>query len=152
MARRAAGRSRDPERQMQRLEHAVRRHIGHKSLRVGYASALEVIHLKEGDCTEHAVLLAALARAQGIPARVVTGLAYTQGYAGRSDVFVPHAWVMAWVGDRWRGYDAALPAFGSAHIGLSMGNGEPFDFYGGLELMGRLRVSAIDPQRPGDRP
>jgi hypothetical protein len=152
MARSAAGRSRDPARQMQRLEQAVRRHIRHKSLRVGYASALEVIQLKEGDCTEHAVLLAALARARGIPARVVTGLAYTRGYAGRSDVFVPHAWVMAWVNGRWRGYDAALPSFGAAHLGLSIGNGEPFDFYGGLELMGRLRVSAIESERHEEGP
>lgn len=143
LAAQAVGRTRDPARRMQRLEQAVREHISNKSLRIGYASAAEVIALREGDCTEHAVLLAALARAQGIPARMVTGLAYSPGYAGRSDVFVPHAWVMAWVDDRWQGYDAALPAFGAAHIGLSIGNGEPYDFYAGLELLGRLRVSSI---------
>lgn len=143
MSREAVGRARHAGRKMQRLERAVRRHIRNKSLRVGYASAAEVIELREGDCTEHAVLLAALARAQGIPARVITGLAYTPQYAGRADVFVPHAWVMAWVDDRWVGFDAALPAFGAAHIGLSMGGGEPFDFYGGLELMGRLRLLDI---------
>lgn len=149
MARDAVGRTRHAGRKMQRLERVVRQHIRSKSLRVGYASAAEVIALREGDCTEHAVLLAALARAQGIPARVVTGLAYSPHYAGRGDVFVPHAWVMAWVDDRWVGFDAALPAFGAAHIGLSMGGGEPFDFYGGLELMGRLRLLDIAPGSTG---
>ncbi len=143
LAAKAVGRSRSVPRRMQRLENAVRSHISRKSLRVGYASAAEVITLREGDCTEHAVLLAAMARAEGIPARVVTGLAYSPGYAGRNDVFVPHAWVMAWVEGRWRGYDAALPAFGAGHIGLSIGNGEPYDFYSGIELLGRLRVLEI---------
>jgi hypothetical protein len=146
LAESAAGRTRSPLRQMRRLEAAVRSHITHKSLRVGYASAAEVITLKEGDCTEHAVLLAALARAQQIPARVVTGLAYSPGYGGRQDVFVPHAWVMAWIDERWQGFDAALPAFGAAHIGLSMGNGEPFDYYSGLELLGRLELLSVSAQ------
>lgn len=150
LAIRAVGNSRDPARRMQRLERAVRQHIRLKSLRIGYASAAEVVSLREGDCTEHALLLAAMARALDIPARVITGLAYAPGYAGREHVFVPHAWVMAWVEGRWQGYDAALPAFGAAHIGLGMGNGEPFDFYGGLELIGRLRVLAVEPGRGSD--
>ncbi|MCK7594152.1 transglutaminase-like domain-containing protein [Pseudomarimonas salicorniae] len=152
MAESAVGRSRSAARRMYRLQEAVRRHIEHKSLRVGYASAAEVIELREGDCTEHAVLLAALARAQGIPARVVTGLAYAPGYAGRQDVFVPHAWVMAWIDDRWKGYDAALPAFGAAHIGLAMGDGEPFDFYSGLELLGRLELVEVSTRKAGGGP
>lgn len=145
LAAEAVGRSRSTARRMQRLELAVRRHISHKSLRVGYASAAEVVALREGDCTEHAVLLAAMARAEGIPARVVTGLAYAPGYAGRNDVFVPHAWVMAWVDERWQGYDAALSDFGAAHIGLGIGNGEPYDFYSGIELLGRMQVLDIRP-------
>ena len=42
------------------------------------ATAAEVARSREGDCTEHAVLLAALARARGIPARVAMGLVYVR--------------------------------------------------------------------------
>jgi hypothetical protein len=143
MAARHVGGTRSALQRMRRLEAAVRAHIATKSLKVGYAAAAEVIRLREGDCTEHAVLLAALARAAGIPARVVTGFAYAPGYAGREDVFVPHAWVLAWVDERWQGFDAALPGFGAGHIGLAAGNGEPFDFYAGIDLLGKLSVRAV---------
>jgi len=143
MAARHSGGTRSAAQRMQRLEDAVRAHISTKSLKVGYAAAAEVIRLREGDCTEHAVLLAALARAAGIPARVVTGLAYAPGYAGREDVVVPHAWVIAWIDERWQGFDAALPRHGAGHIGLTAGNGEPFDFYAGIDLLGKLTVRDI---------
>lgn len=143
MSARHVGGTRSARQRMQRLESAVREHISTKSLKVGYAAAADVIRLREGDCTEHAVLLAALARAAGIPARVVTGLAYAPGYAGREDVFVPHAWVIAWVDERWQGFDAALPRHGAGHIGLTAGNGEPFDFYAGIDLLGKLSVRAV---------
>lgn len=138
------GRTRDDVR-MLLLERRVREVISTKSLRIGYASAREALELKEGDCTEHAVLLAALARAANIPARVVTGLAYSARFGSRRHVFVPHAWVMAWIDGRWRGYDAALPRFDAAHIGLAAGQGDPFDFYAGLDLLGRMQISSIKP-------
>jgi transglutaminase-like putative cysteine protease len=37
-------------------------------------NALEILHNRVGDCNEHAVLLAALCRASGIPAQSVTSL------------------------------------------------------------------------------
>ena len=43
-----------------------------------FATAAEVAQSREGDCTEHAVLLAALARACGIPSRVAIGLVYVR--------------------------------------------------------------------------
>ena len=142
------GQTRDQPR-MLLLERRVRELIQVKSLRIGYASAREALDLGEGDCTEHAVLLAALARAAGIPARVVTGLAYSARFGERRHVFVPHAWVIAWVDGSWRGYDAALPRFDATHIGLAMGDGDPFDFYAGLDLLGRLQISEIS--RPSRR-
>ncbi|MDI7261905.1 MAG: transglutaminase domain-containing protein, partial [Thermodesulfobacteriota bacterium] len=39
-------------------------------------NALETLRNRVGDCNEHAVLLAALARASGIPAEVEAGLVY----------------------------------------------------------------------------
>ncbi len=129
---------------MRRLEAGVGRHIAVKSLRVGYASALDAARLGEGDCTEHALLLAALARASGIPARVATGLAYAPAFAGREAVFVPHAWVFAWTGRRWEGFDAALGSYGSGHIALETGDGDPVAFASGIDRLGRLSIAAVE--------
>jgi transglutaminase-like putative cysteine protease len=125
------------------LEREVRNFIATKSLRVGYASASEIVKNREGDCTEHAVLLAALLRASGIPARVATGIAYAPAYAGKRDVFVPHAWVHAWVDGAWRGYDAALPRYDAGHIAFGVGDGDPFRFYAGIELLGGVRILGV---------
>ncbi|THB81541.1 MAG: transglutaminase domain-containing protein [Desulfobacteraceae bacterium] len=48
--------------------------------------ALSTLKTRKGDCNEHAVLLAALGRAAGIPTRVETGLYYLDGK------FMYHAW------------------------------------------------------------
>ena len=54
-----------------------------------------------GDCNEHAVLLAALARAAGIPARVEAGLVYMDGR------FYYHAWNSLYLGE-WITADALM--------------------------------------------
>jgi len=125
---------------MTALERAVRAHISNKSLRVGYASASETLHSREGDCTEHALLLAALARASGIPARVATGLVYTDRYGSQRDVFIPHAWVQAWVDGKWRGYDAALNGMDSGHLAIGVGDGDPYRYYQGMSILGNLKI------------
>ena len=61
-----------------------------------------------GDCTEHAVLLTALARANGIPARVVFGMLLIE-----TDDAVHaygHAWTEVHAEGRWQVLDATLPA------------------------------------------
>lgn len=127
---------------MARLTGLVARHIQDKSLAVGYASASDAARLREGDCTEHAVLLAALARAAGIPARVVTGLAYATEYGGPA--FVPHAWVAAWTGKAWQAFDAALPGDAQVRIAVHAGDGDPWRFYGGVEVLGELAIEAVE--------
>jgi hypothetical protein len=59
-----------------------------------FSSALETLEAGYGDCGEHAVLLAALLRSPGIPARVVAGLLYVVADKG----YYYHAWVMAYTG------------------------------------------------------
>lgn len=148
LAREGAGVAKTPAAQMQSLENFVRRFIRTKDLSVGYASALEVAKNPEGDCTEHAVLLAALGRALGIPTRVVDGLVYIDEYAGKANVFVPHAWAQAWVDGRWRSYDAALHGFDAGHIALSTGQGDPWRFYAGFNTLGRVRMVSVEPLKP----
>lgn len=62
-------------------------------------SALEILQQKRGDCTEHAIVLAALAQAVGIPAKMVAGLAYDRR------AYHYHAWNELFVG-RWVEVDA----------------------------------------------
>ena len=63
-------------------------------------TALEALDAMRGDCTEHAILLATLARAVGLPTKLVTGLAYVGGGFGY------HAWTQVYVG-RWVEMDPA---------------------------------------------
>lgn len=147
LAQRAIGETQGDGPRMQALETFVRGFISNKNLSIGYASALEVVRKPEGDCTEHAVLLAALGRSLGIATRVVYGLAYAPGFGGSQNVFVPHAWMQAWVDGRWQSYDAALAGFDTGHIAFSTGDGDPWRFYQGVDLLGRIelkRIEAID--------
>lgn len=127
-------------RRMVRLKEYVGHHIRDTGPNAGYASALEAFRSRQGDCTEYALLLTAMARSIGIPARVVTGLVYVDRYGGRYRVFVPHAWVQAWVGGHWRSFDAALGHFDYTHIALNVGDGDPWKYFSSLDGLDRMRV------------
>jgi transglutaminase-like putative cysteine protease len=60
------------------LRDLVHEHISSKHLSTAYASASETARTGSGDCTEHAVLLAAVLKARSIPARVCHGLVYVE--------------------------------------------------------------------------
>ena len=61
---------------------------------VANADASQTLATREADCSEFSALFVAMARSLGLPARIVSGLAYS----GNS--FGGHAWVEVWVG-RW---------------------------------------------------
>lgn len=107
MAARAAGSETDVLRVAERLRETVSREVKYVDLGTGFASASEVCRRKVGDCTENGVLLAALGRARGIPARVVTGLIYVSRIAGEKDVMGFHMWTQFWINGRWVDMDAA---------------------------------------------
>lgn len=132
----------DPAARMRALQDVVFSHIGKKNLSVGYASAGDAARLREGDCTEHALLLAALGRAAGVPTRVVNGLAYSDDF-GERPAFVPHAWVAAWTGERWQAFDAALPG-DELRLAIHADDGDPWRFYDGLQAFGQLRIERIE--------
>lgn len=144
LANKATDKTHNDSERMHALESFVANYITDKNLSVGYASALQVARDPQGDCTEHAVLLAALGRALGIATRVVDGLVYSPSFGGERQVFVPHAWIQAWVEGRWRSFDAALGGFDAGHIAFSSGDGDPWRFYQGLDLLGRTRLTRVD--------
>jgi hypothetical protein len=128
---------------MHRLEDLVRQNMRRDADYVGYADAAEALRTGKGDCTEFAVLLAALARAQGIPARVVVGMAYSARFTGNKDSFNPHAWVQVYDGSRWQSYDAALESFDSAHVALTVGTGEPQELFDAFLQLRQLRIEHL---------
>jgi len=118
----------------------------------GHYSALDTIVRRAGDCTEAAVLLAALGRAIRIPTRVVSGLVYSRDdYHGLGNVFVPHSWVLAYVDGEWRSFDAALDHFDSTHIALIIGDGDARSIEAANQLAGLLEWQGMTEvrARPG---
>jgi transglutaminase-like putative cysteine protease len=105
-------------------------------------SAREVLGSRRGDCNEHAVLLAALARAAGIPARVIAGAVYA------NDGFYYHAWNELWLG-AWVSADAVfdqIPA-DATHVKLIEGGLEQQMALAGI--IGRLAFAVVE-ETPDD--
>jgi hypothetical protein len=158
LARKAVGDAKDATEAARRIESFVAQYIENKSFSVGYASAVEVVESRQGDCSEFAVLTAALCRAVGIPAQVVVGVAYVKEFAGLQG-FGGHAWVQAYLGGdewgqggKWVGLDSAFKSGGRGgydpgHIALAVGNGDPADFFNMATALGQFKIEKIDVQK-----
>jgi tetratricopeptide (TPR) repeat protein len=96
-----------------KLQQWVYQNIAYKDLTLGFSSAQETLQRKQGDCTEHAVLLAAMLRALGIPSRVAIGLIYLPDSSSQLGKFVFHMWTEAYIGNSekgdWLPLDATNP-------------------------------------------
>ena len=149
MARLAGGNTKDTAEAVGRIERFVCEYIEEKNLSVGYASAVEVAQSRQGDCSEHAVLTAALCRAVGIPAEVVVGLVFFKGPGSGSGsengLFGPHAWAQAYLDGRWFGIDApgSPRGFGAGHITLGAGSGGLEGFFEVIANLGYFRIVDI---------
>ncbi|HEX3996919.1 MAG TPA: transglutaminase family protein [Pirellulales bacterium] len=102
LAGQAAGSRTDPWEVAVALEKFTHDYITGRNYSKAFSTAVEVAESREGACTQHAVLLAALARARGLPARVAIGLVYTESTPG----FAFHMWNEVWIGGRWIPLDA----------------------------------------------
>jgi hypothetical protein len=146
MAHEAVGDKTDPWEVAVALEKYVGNTIRDKNFSTGFATAAEVAQTKEGDCTEHAVLLAGLARARGIPSRVAMGLVYAHGLRG----FGYHMWTELYIQDRWIPMDATLAqgGIGAAHLKLGdsslEGSSAMACFLPVFEVMGNLTVEVVN--------
>ncbi len=110
LAHKAVGNTKDAAKAARKIEAFVNNYMWPSGSST-YASAVEVASERKGDCTEYAVLTAALCRAAGIPARVVSGYVYRGYFNGKWNVFVPHEWTEAYIGDKWIGLDATKNRF-----------------------------------------
>ncbi len=123
LAQQAVGDEKNPVLAARKIESFVRSYIQQKDLSVGFASADETAASRTGDCTEHAVLCAALGRAVGLPTRLVVGFGYlptNYDQKQQTGMFGFHMWAEAWIGpDQWLAMDAALGSFDVGHIALA---------------------------------
>jgi len=127
---------------------------------VSLPSAREVLRTKVGDCNEHTALYVAMARALGIPARIVVGLVYIHG------AFYYHAWPEVYLDEGpstlpepqgrpeagrgapgaglWLPVDPTLNEFpaDATHIRLARGGLEKQAVI--LPLIGRLKIEVLE--------
>ncbi|MEN8127046.1 MAG: transglutaminase-like domain-containing protein [Planctomycetota bacterium] len=146
LAKRAVGETKDAADASRQIEAFVDGYITQKDLSVGYASAAEVAQSRQGDCSEHAVLAAAMCRAVGIPARIVCGVVYADTFLGKQSIFGGHMWVEVYLDGDWYGLDATRSeqaGFSPGHIALAHGNGDPTDFFGLVNTLGCFEIEKI---------
>jgi len=106
----------------------VKGRLGFGSGDTGSASARQAYDEKQGDCTEHAALFVALARAAGLPARNVSGLAYISAGRNRA-IWGFHAWAEVWLGE-WVPVDTTVDELGISARYIMMYIDEPGDVHG----------------------
>jgi HPt (histidine-containing phosphotransfer) domain-containing protein len=116
LAKKLVGDETDPWRVAGRLEKWVHENMK-GSASVGFVKASQVCRALTGDCRQHAMLLAALCRAAGIPSRTAIGLVYVPD-PDRGPVLCFHMWTEVWVRGQWLMLDAVLGrgSVGAAHL------------------------------------
>ncbi|MCS7238673.1 MAG: transglutaminase-like domain-containing protein [Thermoguttaceae bacterium] len=134
------------------LERVANQWITDSNYKVGFATAAEVVDSRQGDCTEHALLLAALARAQNIPARVAMGLVYN------NKAFYYHMWTEVWIDNMWYPLDATLArgGIGAAHLKMATSSLENSAALARmlplLQAVGKLKIEILEARYPSDSP
>lgn len=91
------------------VERFVFNHINNKKMGIPILPASDVLKNRSGDCTEHAVLSAAILRSLGIPARAVVGMLLSREFGVYRNVFVYHMWTEAYNNGKWILVDATRP-------------------------------------------
>lgn len=146
MAQEARGQATEPSKVALALEHYVFDTVTKKDFSQAFATAAEVAQSRQGDCTEHAVLLAALARACKIPARVAIGLVYLE----RAQGFGFHMWTEVYLDGVWTPLDGTLGQGGIAagHIKLTDSSLDGAAAYSTFlpvaQVLGLLKISVLD--------
>jgi hypothetical protein len=145
VAKQVAGDEKDAWRKVVAIEQFVNRDISKKNFAHVFDSASEVARSHEGDCTEHAVLLMALARAQAIPARAAAGLVYVPV----DRAFSYHLWAEVFVDGRWIPVDGtlALGGIGAGHMkvtdtNLKSASAQSEAFLPVAQILDRLTIDA----------
>lgn len=136
-ARTIVGDERDPVHRAERILSWLETHMTPEPSAT-VPSAREVLRVLRGDCNEHAVLLTALARAAGIPARMVAGAVFQDG------AFLYHAWSELWLDGRWISADAVFAQMPVDATHVKLVEGGPERHLGLASVVGRLHFATAE--------
>ena len=104
---------------------------------LGIPDALTTLRTRRGDCNEHAVLFAALARSVAIPARVVAGVTFHEG------AFYYHAWNEVCLDGTWLSLDTTKNQLPADISHIKFVEGEPRDMIKIGALLGKLQIEVL---------
>lgn len=96
-------------------------------------SAVDVLTTLEGDCNEHSILFAALARAVGIPTKIVVGLVYLD------HAFYYHAWNKVYLG-KWISVDPTFGQYPADATHIKLQEGELTEQAKVLKIVGKTKI------------
>ncbi|MEW5734981.1 MAG: transglutaminase-like domain-containing protein [Thermodesulfobacteriota bacterium] len=105
--------------------------------------AVQTLKNRSGDCNEHSVLTAALARAAGIPAQMEVGVVYLKGK------FFYHAWNSFYLDGRWVTADSAFGQFPADVTHLRFARGDARSQIDMMGVIGKLSLSIKDQETTG---
>jgi len=120
-AAKAVGASTDPWDKAKKIERWVKLNMRPVDYTEAMAPADHVAKTLSGDCTEYAMLTAAMCRAQGVPSRTAIGLVYVDRLLGHPAGLAFHMWTEVFVQGQWLGLDATLGrgSIGPGHIKIT---------------------------------
>lgn len=139
-AREAVGEETVPRKQVQMLVRWVSAAV--EDTVTDSPSPLDTLASRKGNCQSHARLYTTLARAAGIPTRVVSGLAYLEGKG-----FLYHSWAESHVDGGWLQVD---PTFGQIPVDathVKLVEGESLDELAAIAgVVGKIRARVVEAQ------
>jgi hypothetical protein len=137
------GNEKDPTQVVRLLTAAVAKEI--KGTVNDAQSSRETLKRGSGNCQGHTRLYTALARAAGVPTRIVSGLVYAPGKG-----FLYHSWAESYINNGKNGWIPVDPTQGEApanptHIKLVQG-GTPDDMGALTGVIGRVKAKVVEKQ------
>jgi hypothetical protein len=139
-ARKIVGKPTDPLTDAKKITDWVAKNLTKRM--VDTTSALDTLRSMEGECQAHAGLTAALMRAAGIPAKVVSGIVYSPDIGG----FAYHSWNEVYLGS-WVGVDATFDQFPADPTHIKFTEGGPESIIDTVPLVGSIAIEVIEQRR-----
>lgn len=102
-------------------------------------SAVDTLKSGEGECQAHANLFAALARAAGIPTKVISGIVYSEDFGG----FMYHAWNEVYLG-QWISVDPTMGEFPADATHLKLAEGGMEEQIKIMALVGKVKAEILN--------
>jgi len=125
-----------PLEKVRKLVAWIQTHIQKRPV-ISLPDALSTLENRVGDCNEHAVLFAALARAAGIPTKIEAGVVYLRNR------FFYHAWNSIYVG-RWITVDALFDQLPADVTHIRLASGMQKDQLDILGIIGNLKIQILN--------